>query len=1303
MPMPSHTTNVAAPFMNLLPSDVPEDNTSIDAVVEPQDVTPTDNLENTGEENDGSFGMLDQRFEQRQREQEALESTTEGLLNNDSSAESGGMWSSFWDTITTTLFGSSDVVSEEINDITSTSPEINSSDEDLIPEETSSNSLVQRNTSPVDEPQQTWKKHKWEGKTAIDWLLNAGILLRDPENKDRNQLGSDVVSNFSTGVIDVTVSDPENPDASEAGFVTTRRKNVTATEEKFRAAIAGFFETALGKESGWDPLSTAWCAAFVNHVLTQMGADVLNPNAKSGSEGRYARVRADAYRNIGTEVTGWSDGDFSNIQEGDIVVFDWPKGDKRRRDNIGDHVTFYAGNRITSQDLSGGFVNVVGGNHGSQPQFTPEGVGISKEVSLRRNHDIYKWENVIAVRRITKDNITWELNDKLSEIDPIFQKFKPNNPTAQVPEFYQGGLANMDDQMNFAFRHGGSAETVDPVSGNDVPPGSLPAEVRDDIDAKLSEGEYVVPADVVRFFGVRFFEDLRSEAKMGLQKMEEDGRIGGEPIPMEGQDDMALNEGDMAGIENMIATGVAEGGLMDKIAYTLANDKAINERVNAKGISVGYAEGGLNIGADLSQIDSIIDKAMQNPKLMKLVSDKLGTVKSTTTANMQPQQMQNANPTQPVKKNPILANAGGLMGYANGGDVTESATGFNFTDFDANAYRESLFKMYESGGSRDVNMILVIGPDGVQMPLYWNDDMPLPEGYTLVNDPEADVASVGTGGMGTGGGGGADRFDGAAIGESYTKPNGETATRMPDSFYASGGDQEQNAFAAANLASASTTPTVSTGSKPVKLFTSYSDKTDQELADSLTANSRLRSGFQGMLLSPAFPFAVAALVGVGISNTKITNELKTRLNTVRDEKTRPANWENREASIENVLSGKNSDGSEADRRPLLSKLLRLKQSRNSEGQLNSTFGNLIHTVLDKFGTAVEVKEKEDEKNGIKPEDREILTAAEIKIQNGEELNSQQQLVVDTFVEAGVTLNTEAAGGSSGSSPSFFDIFTGRNRTDFGTNEYTGTGVGGKVTGTVAGDNQAGVISDASGFGLRASDILPGFKAAEGLGTLYANAKGEVFTRDFLGKETILKDSQGAVVKRDSDVFKNFSADITDPSSIPALNPLSLSREAYQEALDAGMNPKEPPQFGDDWIAAKIANTNAWGRRWNKNKDGTYITPPVATVAPVIQSEGGSDDGFATPLTSLRPRVRPNQEDPMPSPPTPRNKKAEDVAPYGSGSNNEFGVGTYNPQTRSGGFASGGLLSKPKKKSYANGGYVTSKETKQRTNGLASRS
>ena len=68
------------------------------------------------------------------------------------------------------------------------------------------------------------------------------------------------------------------------------------------------------------------------------------------------------------------------------------------------------------------------------------------------------------------------------------------------------------------FEEGGLKDdgtSKDPVSGNDVPSGSMAKEVRDDIPAQLSEGEYVVPADVVRFYGVKFFEDLRMEAKMG--------------------------------------------------------------------------------------------------------------------------------------------------------------------------------------------------------------------------------------------------------------------------------------------------------------------------------------------------------------------------------------------------------------------------------------------------------------------------------------------------------------------------------------------------------------------------------------------------------------------------------------------------------------------------------------------------------------------------------------------------------------------------------------------------------------------
>ena len=93
----------------------------------------------------------------------------------------------------------------------------------------------------------------------------------------------------------------------------------------------------------------------------------------------------------------------------------------------------------------------------------------------------------------------------------------------------------MDDQMDKLFMARGGLKddgmNMDPVSGNEVPPGSLAQEVRDDIPAQLSDGEYVVPADVVRYYGVKFFEDLRQEAKTGLSDMEMNGRIGGEPAP----------------------------------------------------------------------------------------------------------------------------------------------------------------------------------------------------------------------------------------------------------------------------------------------------------------------------------------------------------------------------------------------------------------------------------------------------------------------------------------------------------------------------------------------------------------------------------------------------------------------------------------------------------------------------------------------------------------------------------------------------------------------------------------------------
>ena len=146
-------------------------------------------------------------------------------------------------------------------------------------------------------------------------------------------------------------------------------------------------------------------------------------------------------------------------------------------------------------------------------------------------------------------------------------------------------MDNSGKQMELLFDEGGISDdgmNVDPVSGNEIPPGSMASEVRDDIPAQLSEGEYVVPADVTRFFGVKFFEDLRAEAKRGLMDMEANGRIGGEPVGMEDPrgDEGALTPEEMAVLEEM---GMAVGGFVQQSSPIAMGN-------------TGYSEGGLEDG-----------------------------------------------------------------------------------------------------------------------------------------------------------------------------------------------------------------------------------------------------------------------------------------------------------------------------------------------------------------------------------------------------------------------------------------------------------------------------------------------------------------------------------------------------------------------------------------------------------------------------------------------------------------------------------------------------------------------------------
>jgi len=267
------------------------------------------------------------------------------------------------------------------------------------------------------------------------------------------------------------------------------------------------------------------------------------------------------------------------------------------------------------------------------------------------------------IRDYVKENgpIDYITGEKLPEFrnrEDAIEYAISRSSTRKQTDMAKGGVL-MKDQMKM-IQEGGIADdgmNRDPVSGNEVPSGSLASEVRDDIPAQLSEGEYVVPADVVRYFGVRVFEEMRMEAKMGLQQMEQDGRIGGEPIKGSNSKPTEITKEEIAQIENMISTGVAEGGLMDKIEFAAKNDNVINQRMNAGGMIVGFAPGGLTTSptasyADPTKVDEVISKVMKviqdKPELRNELESR-GIQVNRTSASLKPEEINEKNPDPKIK------------------------------------------------------------------------------------------------------------------------------------------------------------------------------------------------------------------------------------------------------------------------------------------------------------------------------------------------------------------------------------------------------------------------------------------------------------------------------------------------------------------------------------------------------------------------------------------------------------------------------------------------------------------------------
>jgi hypothetical protein len=114
--------------------------------------------------------------------------------------------------------------------------------------------------------------------------------------------------------------------------------------------------------------------------------------------------------------------------------------------------------------------------------------------------------------------------------------------------FAEGGKVSDEAQLEMDLIMN---EQVDPVSGNTAPVGAKPEEVRDDVEIRVSPGEYVINAQTVRYFGEDFFDELQKAAAQGFERIKE-----GEELPFR-DDELDIEDDE---IEEVEPEGFAYGG-----------------------------------------------------------------------------------------------------------------------------------------------------------------------------------------------------------------------------------------------------------------------------------------------------------------------------------------------------------------------------------------------------------------------------------------------------------------------------------------------------------------------------------------------------------------------------------------------------------------------------------------------------------------------------------------------------------------------------------------------------------------------
>lgn len=187
---------------------------------------------------------------------------------------------------------------------------------------------------------------------------------------------------------------------------------------------------------------------------------------------------------------------------------------ERHKMNILGVVPPYILNLLTARELNSMPESLVSESLSAARRGPPTEEGV-QEVMDKEGNPIKRPDNKFE-REPFPYNYTLPLMDRANLLpEEMSDKDKyPDRYPSQTskPKMSHGGMAMMGDYD--------CGMMSDPM-----PIGSTESEVADDISAMISENEYVLPANVVKWHGLKQIMAMQDEAEMGLMMMQEQGLI----------------------------------------------------------------------------------------------------------------------------------------------------------------------------------------------------------------------------------------------------------------------------------------------------------------------------------------------------------------------------------------------------------------------------------------------------------------------------------------------------------------------------------------------------------------------------------------------------------------------------------------------------------------------------------------------------------------------------------------------------------------------------------------------------------